>query len=233
MPPSQPGFSPSGYLGGGGSGSAQTSMSLDITTAFHTALQSIQAIGGTIQAQQSPSLIRFEMSKRNVATTLGAKIRFDCEVLLSPAGPRQTAARVTAKLSSSGSTTLMGMCAGLAVLFWWTAISVKAPLWGVIGTAGAAGSYWMVSGKGPGEMVQRIVNALMSVQPMTSPPPLAENRTPPLPFASSPAESRGSASVGGNGNVFEQLKQLGALRDAGIVTGDEFEIKKADLLKRL
>ena len=34
-------------------------------------------------------------------------------------------------------------------------------------------------------------------------------------------------------NVFEQLKQLGALRDAGVLTADEFENKKAELLKRV
>jgi len=34
-------------------------------------------------------------------------------------------------------------------------------------------------------------------------------------------------------NPIEQLKQLGELRDAGIVTSAEFEAKKADLLARL
>jgi len=31
----------------------------------------------------------------------------------------------------------------------------------------------------------------------------------------------------------EQIKQLGSLRDAGVLTADEFEAKKAELLKRI
>lgn len=34
-------------------------------------------------------------------------------------------------------------------------------------------------------------------------------------------------------DVMSMLKQLGDLRDAGIVTGQEFELKKAELLKRI
>jgi hypothetical protein len=218
-------------------------MNVDIASAFQSALQAIQSVGGTIQAQQAPSLIRFEISKRSFATTLGARIPFDCEMILSPAGPRQTSIRVSAKMSSSGSTTLMGVCAGLAVLFWWTAISVKAPLWGVIGTAGAAGSYWLVSGKGPGEMVQRVMNALSAppmsalgttaVFPTASVSPQSSFVAPPtLPTFAQSSGAIGSTSTTA-GTVFEQLRQLGELRDAGIITGDEFEAKKADLLKRV
>ncbi|MFN3464745.1 MAG: SHOCT domain-containing protein [Terricaulis sp.] len=31
----------------------------------------------------------------------------------------------------------------------------------------------------------------------------------------------------------EQIRQLGSLRDAGVLTADEFEVKKAELLKRI
>jgi hypothetical protein len=33
--------------------------------------------------------------------------------------------------------------------------------------------------------------------------------------------------------VFDQIKKLAELRDMGVVTAEEFEAKKADLLKRL
>ena len=51
-------------------------------------------------------------------------------------------------------------------------------------------------------------------------PPARDSSVPPAKVAQEP-------------NVYEQLKQLGALRDAGIVTTDEFESKKAELLKRV
>jgi hypothetical protein len=33
--------------------------------------------------------------------------------------------------------------------------------------------------------------------------------------------------------VFDQIRRLGELRDAGLITPDEFEAKKVDLLSRL
>lgn len=49
--------------------------------------------------------------------------------------------------------------------------------------------------------------------------------------AASPTAGPGtpSASV----DAMAQLKQLGELRDAGILTADEFESKKAELLRRI
>ena len=34
-------------------------------------------------------------------------------------------------------------------------------------------------------------------------------------------------------DVFEQIRKLGELRDAGFLTADEFDAKKTDLLSRL
>jgi hypothetical protein len=34
-------------------------------------------------------------------------------------------------------------------------------------------------------------------------------------------------------DVFQKLRQLGELRDAGVVTPAEFEVKKAELLARI
>jgi hypothetical protein len=42
---------------------------------------------------------------------------------------------------------------------------------------------------------------------------------------------QGSENAGAD--IFEQLRQLGELRDAGIVTSEEFESKKAELLSRV
>lgn len=42
-----------------------------------------------------------------------------------------------------------------------------------------------------------------------------------------------TANAGGADDVFGQLRQLGELRDSGVVTTEEFETKKAQLLARL
>jgi hypothetical protein len=42
-----------------------------------------------------------------------------------------------------------------------------------------------------------------------------------------------SAAGGGGQDVYEQLRKLGELHKAGVLTDEEFEKKKADLLGRL
>lgn len=59
---------------------------------------------------------------------------------------------------------------------------------------------------------------------------MAPEPSAPVPdptIVAAPAPSRGG------GDVMTQLKQLGELRDAGIVTPEEFDAKKAELLGRL
>ncbi|MEP6690365.1 MAG: SHOCT domain-containing protein, partial [Gemmatimonadaceae bacterium] len=51
----------------------------------------------------------------------------------------------------------------------------------------------------------------------------------PVPNAGAGAASSSSEST----TVMEQLKQLAALRDAGVLTPAEFDSKKSELLKRL
>ena len=51
---------------------------------------------------------------------------------------------------------------------------------------------------------------------------------------SSPRQSAPPAPPGAPpGDAMEQLKKLGELRDAGVVTSEEFEAKKAELLRRM
>ncbi|CCH88990.1 conserved protein of unknown function [Modestobacter italicus] len=55
---------------------------------------------------------------------------------------------------------------------------------------------------------------------------------PAPPIYTAPPVSLSSAPSGG-ADVFEQLRKLGELRDAGVVTVAEFDAKKAELLARL
>ncbi len=58
-----------------------------------------------------------------------------------------------------------------------------------------------------------------------NPAPAPASVADPVPLAA-PADGASDA-------VFDQLRQLGQLRDAGIVTTEEFETKKAELLARI
>lgn len=59
-----------------------------------------------------------------------------------------------------------------------------------------------------------------------APPPVAAQPAPPPP----PPPPAPAAAPADLGQQLEQLKQLGELRDAGILTAEEFEAKKALIL---
>jgi hypothetical protein len=42
-----------------------------------------------------------------------------------------------------------------------------------------------------------------------------------------------AASAGNETDAIEQIRRLGELRDAGLLTPEEFEAKKAELLRRI
>lgn len=229
-------------------GAAQITLNVDMVSAFNAALQAIEASGGSVQAHQPPSLIRFQTGKRSFWGSLWMRIRFDGDLTLSPIGPRQTAVRVALKLNSGSSTMLMAMD-GVALLFLLVgAIIAKNFILFAFVAAIAGVQYWTISTRWSTDLAQVIVNSLLAAQSqagLVAPPPIpvpsGPRVPPPVPVsAGSPSappagSSQPSAtpSVAQPTNVFEQLKQLGALRDAGIVTAEEFESKKADLLKRL
>lgn len=70
----------------------------------------------------------------------------------------------------------------------------------------------------------RLEEVMRTVDKITLPPPLDAGRTPKAeqPLASGPSA-----------DALEQLRKLGELRDSGVLTQQEFEAKKADLLGRV
>lgn len=83
---------------------------------------------------------------------------------------------------------------------------------GVARTAVIAGTATSVSNRVSRRQGQRWAEQEASAAPPAPP-------APPAPAAAS-----------GQNDMFEQLKQLGALRDQGILTEDEFAAQKAKLL---
>jgi len=181
-------------------------------------------------------------------------MRFDGDISLSPMGARQTAVRVALKLNSSSSTLLFAMDAiVLAVLLLGAIMAKNFMLFAFIGAICAV-QYWIISSRWAGDLAQGIGNWLMLAGQSAFPAPAGtsgqmatqKSSSPPVPppipvsssqdissmrAASDPSFAPGKAAQ--ETTVFEQLKQLGALRDAGVLTADEFDNKKAELLKRV
>ena len=106
---------------------------------------------------------------------------------------------------------------------------------GLIGTAARtaviAGTATAVSGKvAASQAAASQSQAGQAPAPPPAPPPAAGSPAPP-PAAAPPPPSPASAPAPViTDEVFDQLKKLGELRDAGILTEDEFAAKKALLI---
>ncbi|HEU5031536.1 MAG TPA: SHOCT domain-containing protein [Spirillospora sp.] len=66
-----------------------------------------------------------------------------------------------------------------------------------------------------------------------APPPLPTPAQPPAVQQPSPPPTASKSRATTPAQVMALLKQLGGLRDAGVVTPEEFEAKKKDLLDRI
>jgi hypothetical protein len=94
---------------------------------------------------------------------------------------------------------------------------------------------WNVASGMPDRVLGQFIKNLQGGAPAPSFTPQQQYTPPPQP-APQPTPAPAPAPSAGGGDaaaIMEQIKQLGSLRDAGVLTADEFEAKKAELLKRI
>ncbi len=100
---------------------------------------------------------------------------------------------------------------------------------GLVGTAARtaviAGTATAVSGKVASSQ-QAAAQQAAAQQPAVQAPPATVEAAPPAPPAPAPADPAGGLTD----EVVGQLKKLAELRDAGVVTDEEFTAKKQALL---
>ncbi len=87
-------------------------------------------------------------------------------------------------------------------------------------------------GKQIADAVRSRLSARMAPSPVMPPPPVMPQPPMPQPPTAQPVHSASAPSPAGP-DVYEQLRKLGELRDLGVVTGEEFEQKKRELLARI
>ncbi|MDQ6827441.1 MAG: SHOCT domain-containing protein [Gemmatimonadota bacterium] len=256
-PPPPP---PPRNIGGmmGGAGPSQGVLNADVRSAFDMALQGIQNAGGTVKWQAAPQSAKFSITKRS----WGWKTTFDGDMALTPMGPRQTAVRLTLKPNSSamgvqvGSTLLCAWLLAMSGLGWFgVGLAAVAGGWGIYmittkqpaelaeqvlisipQTPVAGGAQW------PQQPMQQHQPPAPPPVPQQHyspppPPPVVPQQhapvTPVPPPIPEPASNSNGSSGGSTANIVEQLKQLGELRAVGVLTQEEFDAKKAEMLKRL
>lgn len=229
-----------GFGGASGGGtSQQATFAGSPADAYAQAIRALQQSQAEITWQQPPTSARFVLGKKDTWTTGGVTIKYDGELQVQPAGPGQTSARFTLRINW-GSFLPLGLTMFIAGLL----LSVTNYMFAVLGLPFILGlialSAWQVSSGLPEKVLKDVIKNLQGGGPAPAqapqqtysppPPPQPQAYTPPPPVAPpapAPAPADNTASI------VEQIKQLAGLRDAGAITADEFEAKKAELLKRI
>ncbi|WP_395648071.1 SHOCT domain-containing protein [Terricaulis sp.] len=226
------------FPGGGGGASKQATFSGSAQDAYNQAVRAIQQSGGEVQWQQAPNAARFLLSYKNFWTTGGVVLKYDGDLAILPAGPGQTTARFGLKVQWNSALPLI-LLQGLAVIVLAMVNPYVMYFALIIIALTLAYTAWNVSSGVPEKTLELIVKNLQTggaapvqapQQPYSPPAPQPPVYTPP---AAPPTPAPQPAPADNTAAIVEQIKQLAGLRDAGAITADEFEAKKAELLKRI
>lgn len=222
-----------GFAAGAGGATKQATFSGSTQDAFAQATRAITTTGGELVWQQPPSAAKFLLGHKNVWTTGGIVLKYDGDLQVLPAGPGQVTARFGLKVQWASAVPLLLIQVFAVILaamfnFYIAAFAL------ILIVASVAYTAWNASSGVPDKLLEQIIKNLQGGGPAAAPqqhhapPPQAA----PQPYA--PAPTPAPATAGGDTSiVMEQIKQLGGLRDAGVLTPEEFEAKKAELLKRI
>lgn len=262
MPPPMPPQPPinsrfgMGGAGMGGAFQAQSIAPMDQRATFNHILNALPGANAQAIGQQPPSVIMVEVADKK----LGMTQRYRGTITLAPQGAQQTI--VQARLSVDWGSTI-GMFAVIAVIGVISAMMSASNLYTMhlagfnilIMIIALALTAWQLSSDFPRKVANtlllRLAGGAAPAPAQTGGfqmPKVGDLKMPGMgganPFAQQPAQQPAqppmeqytpppAAPPAAEPSPIEQLERLAKLRDSGIVTAEEFEAKKAEILKRL
>jgi len=255
MPPQPPfgggsRFSVGGMGAMGGGFDAQSIAPMDQRATFDHVARVLPNASTQVLGQQPPSMFMIEVNQK----FLGMATRYRGTVTLAGQGPQQTI--VQAKLGVDWGSTIPTFIAVavIALMGAWLSSSnfMTMHLAGfniLFGIVSAAGMAWSLSSDQPKKIANQLLARLagggeapkaggfqmpkmdMKMPGMGGANPFQQQQPQqPQQYAPPPAAPVAPAA---EPSPIEQLERLAKLRDGGIVTAEEFETKKAEILKRL
>lgn len=235
-----------GFSGAAGGATQQATFSGEPADAYGQAINALNAMGAQVLWQQPPTSAKFLLPKKDNWTTGGVVMKYDGDLQIQKSSPTQTTARVSLKLQW-GSFVPLALTL-LAFVFVMGMFNIYFAVYGLfIMAVLVAYSAWQVSSQMPEKILAEFFRTLGGApaapqqsqqqggfRPAQPAPQPSYTPQPATPAPVAPAPTPAPAAAGGDAAVImEQIKQLGGLRDAGVLTADEFEAKKAELLKRI
>jgi len=241
-----------GFSGAGGGNSKQVNVAGAPMAAFDAAMRAIEGMGAEVHYRQPPQGAKFLLAYKSTWSTMGVSIKYDGDVQVAPTGADQSAVRLSLKVRWGSAMPLFLTQAALT--FFGSMFNLYFAVYFFFILALFLGiTAWTVSGSLPEKLLKEIgdkigqgggfapapqAQAYPVPQPQAYRPAPAYQPAPqaapaPMPATPTPAAPAGLSGGDDTARIMEQIKQLGALRDAGILSPAEFEAKKAELLARI
>ena len=200
----------------------------DASTVFADA---VRAAGGTVSSQLPGQPIRFTI-KRPGNLWEGKNTPYEGTANLVPLNAAQTRIDVTVSCAA-----MFYVYLGLGVLFLFLFAYWLSPLFLLVGLVAVVWSAFQAAGPWAQEVANHVIAALPSAATAVAggSAPAATITAAPVAAASPAVNPVAPPASGAAGtvDVADELKKLGELHATGVLTDDEFQAKKAELLKRL
>ncbi|HXC56613.1 MAG TPA: SHOCT domain-containing protein [Rhizomicrobium sp.] len=200
--------------------------------AFDYTRGALQAAGATLGTQAPPAHIEFTQTRKDIETgSIDAVM--PGRAVIAAAGDGQS----TVTLTVEPATQFILYAGGIglvALLFGGVFFGGMSGLWFLLVVAAEAWLIWSIFNKWPGDALAAIRAKMQASSAVSGGAPVMQPSapifTPPgaAPSTPAPVETRSNAA-----DIADQIRHLAELRDQGHLTQDEFDAKKAELLKRI
>ncbi len=202
-------------------------LAMNPAEAFDYTSEALSAAGAALGAQSPPALIEFTLTQKdsNLGNTLD--VVMPGRAVVAAAGDAKSS--VTVSIEPATQFILYAAGIGLiAILFGNWFFGSLSGLFFLIVLGGEAYLFWSTFNKWPNDALAAI-HARMRASDKVSGGEQASR--PAAPIFTPPAPSQPPAANAAD--IAEQIRHLAELRDQGHLTQDEFDAKKAELLKRI
>lgn len=197
--------------------------------AFAYTRGALQASGVSLGAQSPLSLIEFSLTRKDFETgSIDAIMPGRAVVAPTPDG------QTTVTISVDPATQFILYAAGIglaALLIGGMMFGNMSNLWFLLVLGGEAYLFWSIFNKWPGDALAAIHTKMRASDAVNGGPTVVHTAAPVFtPPAAAPPAGAPSANAA---DIAEQIRHLAELRDQGHLTQEEFDAKKAELLKRI
>jgi Short C-terminal domain len=199
-------------------------LNADIEHAYAQIAQSLAGNKADITTQQPPSFLAFTLGHSSLWTSF-LKLKLEGKVNLEPLPDGQTVAHIEIKPADNAVLGNVGFQGIFTAIF---GLLFLGPLALLVAPLGAAGLYPYLNNTMPEQVLDKLDDNIPGSS-QGGAHSMNGGAQPKNAMPAIPAKPSSSTQE----TVFAQLKSLGELRDTGVLSSEEFNSKKSELLARI